>query len=93
MCCKNEFLEVILKYFYFILESVFRDYFKMILFLIRNIWFFFKVKVKIFLYPILEKQKIPLNLKHLNLLDFLVGIFLVVFASLLSRKNLLNPGG
>jgi hypothetical protein len=41
MCCKNEFLEVILKYFYFILENVFRDYFKMFLFLIRKFWFFF----------------------------------------------------
>jgi hypothetical protein len=41
MCCKNEFLEVILKKNYFILENVFRDYFKMFLFFIRNIWFFF----------------------------------------------------
>jgi len=41
----------------------------------------------------LEKHKISLNLTHLNFLDFLTGIFLVVFASLLSRKNLLNRGG
>ena len=36
LCCKNEFFEVISKCFYFILESVFREYFKMFLFLIRN---------------------------------------------------------